>query len=86
MLTLQLNAVQGKARQASTTPSGKPAFLAQARAPSKHKQAAPGRALLGSRALLGAAEPLQAGRTSAAGLAALIDGASLDTCCLIRCY
>ena len=77
--------VQGGARQASTTPSGKPAFLAQARAPAKNKEAVLGKGLLGSRALLGKAEPLQGGRTATTGLAALIDGASSDICFQIDC-
>ena len=80
---MQLSAVQGRARQASTTPSGKPAFLAQLTAPAKKKQAALGRALLGSRASLSKAEPQQAGGTSAAGLAALIDGALSEASFLV---
>ena len=76
---MQLNAVQGGAKQASTTPSGKPAFLAQPRTPAKRKQAAPGKALLGSGASLGKAESQQAGKETATGLTALIEGASPDT-------
>ena len=77
--------VQGGARQASTTPSGEPAFLAQPRAPAKNKQVAPGKALLGSGASLGKLEPQQAGRRNAAELAGLIDGASSKVILLIRC-